>query len=80
MTLTCKATPRIIVLEKRLAEFIHTPVHLWESERTRSLYGKAEIEGVEVELIGDIVHLGVTPVTGVKGEWNPAIDLGNRHC
>lgn len=74
MTLTCKATPRIIVLEKRLAEFIHTPVHLWESERTRSLYGKAEIEGVEVELIGDIVHLGS------KGEWNPAIDLGNPHC
>lgn len=62
----------VYIIEKRLAEFVHTPVHTWESERTRSLDGKAEMEGVEVELIGDIAK------RGADGEWEPATDLSRR--
>lgn len=62
----------VYIIEQRLTEFVHTPVHTWESERTRSLDGKAEMEGVEVELIGDIAK------RGADGEWEPATDLSRR--
>jgi len=62
----------VYIIEQRLAEFVHTPVHTWESERTRSLDGRAEMEGVEVELIGDIAK------RGADGEWDPPMDLSRR--
>jgi len=62
----------VYIIEQRLAEFVHTPVHTWESERTRSLDGRAELEGVEVELIGDIAK------RGADGEWEPPTDLSRR--
>ena len=62
----------VYIIEQRLAEFVHTPVHTWESERTHSLDGRAEMEGVEVELIGDIAK------RGADGEWESATDLSRR--
>jgi hypothetical protein len=46
----------IYAIEKRLSEFMKTPVHVWESPAMRSLGGKAVVEGVEVELLANIAH------------------------
>jgi hypothetical protein len=46
----------VYVIEKRLAEYVKTLVHLWESPHMRSLDGEAEIQGVEVELLANICH------------------------
>ena len=43
-------------IEKRLAEYMKTPVHLWESTGMRSLDGKADFEGVQIELLANIAH------------------------
>ncbi|RME89131.1 MAG: hypothetical protein D6770_05350 [Anaerolineae bacterium] len=56
-------------LEARLSDFMRQGVREWVSERTRSLDGKAEIEGVSVELIGDICH------RAVGGEWSAPPDV-----
>ncbi len=56
-------------LEARLADFVRQEVREWVSERTRSLDGKAEIAGVEVELIGDICH------RREGGEWSDPPDV-----
>jgi hypothetical protein len=47
----------VYLIERRLAEFVKTPIHLWETARMRSLDGKAEIDGIQVELLADIAHL-----------------------
>jgi ABC-2 type transport system ATP-binding protein len=41
-------------IEQALAEFIKTPVHLVETSRIRSRKGKAEVEGLEVEIMTDL--------------------------
>jgi hypothetical protein len=46
----------VFLIEKRLAEFMKTPVHLWESTGMRSLDGKAVIEGIQIELLANIAH------------------------
>ena len=46
----------IYLLEERLAEFMRVPVHVWESEHTLSYHGQAEINGLQVELLGDMRH------------------------
>jgi hypothetical protein len=46
----------VYLIEKKLSEFMRTPVHLWESPGMRSLDGKAAIEGVEIELLANITH------------------------
>ena len=46
----------VYAIEKRLADYMHTPVHLWESPGMRSLDGKAAIDGVEIELLANIAH------------------------
>jgi hypothetical protein len=56
-------------LEKNLAEFMKVPVHIWESEHTLSYHGQAEIEGLQVELLGDIRH------RGAAGAWLPPLDI-----
>ena len=43
-------------IEQRLADFMTVAVHLWESPGMRSLDGKAEIEGIQVELLANIAH------------------------
>ncbi|HJR80716.1 MAG TPA: hypothetical protein VJ821_11635 [Anaerolineales bacterium] len=59
----------IDLLEKRLAEFMTTPVHVWESEHTLSLHGQAEINGLQVELLGDVRH------RRTDGTWEPPLDI-----
>lgn len=46
----------IFILEGKLAGFMKTPVHVWESPGMRSLDGKAEVEGIEIELLANIAH------------------------
>jgi ABC-2 type transport system ATP-binding protein len=41
-------------IEKALSGYIKTPLRVWETEKTRSLDGKCEIEGVEIELIAGL--------------------------
>jgi hypothetical protein len=57
------------LIEVRLADFIKTPVHLWESTGMRSLDGKAVIEGVEIELLANIAH------RNPDGSWSSYTDL-----
>ena len=61
----------IYVLEQQLAEFMKTSVHVWESEHTLSHHGQAEINGLQVEFLGDMRHRSPT------GIWEPAIDIAS---
>ena len=56
-------------LEEELAECMKVPVHLWESEHTLSYHGQAEINGLQVELLGDMRHR--LP----DGSWGMSLDL-----
>jgi len=46
----------IYLLEQRLASYMKTPVHLWKTPGMRSLDGKAEVAGIEIELLANISH------------------------
>lgn len=59
----------IYVLEKKIAEFIKLPVHIWETEHTHSYHGQAEINGLQVEFLGEMRH------RGEDGGWLPALDI-----
>lgn len=59
----------IYLLEEKLAEFMKVPVHLWESEHTRSYHGQAEIDGLQVEFLGDVCH------RGTDGNWDSPLDI-----
>jgi hypothetical protein len=61
----------IYVIERRLAGFMRTPVHVWESEHTLSHHGQAEIHGLCVELLGDVRH------RSPEGDWEPAVDVSS---
>jgi hypothetical protein len=59
----------IYLLERKLAEYMKVPVYVWESEHTLSHHGKAEINGVQVELLGDMRH------RSTDGAWEPPLDI-----
>lgn len=59
----------VFLLEKTLAEFMKIPVRLWESEHTLSYHGQAEINGLQVELLGNVRH------RGAGGTWEPPLDI-----
>lgn len=59
----------VFLLEKELAEFMKVPVHLWESEHTLSYHGQAEINGLQVELLGDIRH------RQPDGTWGTSLEI-----
>jgi hypothetical protein len=59
----------IFRLEKQLAEFMKTPVHFWESEHTLSYHGQAEINGLQVEFLGDMRH------RRPDGTWEPPLSI-----
>lgn len=61
----------IYVIEQRLTEFIKTPVHVWESEHTLSHHGQAEINGLQVEFVGDMRHRSPAEI------WETAIDIAS---
>jgi hypothetical protein len=44
-------------IESKFPEYVVMPVHYSESERIRSHLGKLEIDGIRVEIIGDIQKL-----------------------
>ncbi len=55
-------------IESLFSEFMVTPVKFRESERIRSHFGVLMIEGVRVEIMGDIQKK-------VGGEWEPPVDI-----
>lgn len=59
----------VFLLEKELAEFMKVPVHLWETEHTLSYHGQAEINGLQVELLGAIRH------RQPDGTWGMKLDI-----
>ena len=59
-------------IEQALSEYITTPVHLWESGRIRSLDGKAQIDGVEIEIISELEALRP------DGSWERLIDFDQK--
>ncbi len=59
----------IYLLEKKLAEFMKAPIHVWETEHTLSYHGQAEIHGLQVELLGDIRH------HDADGAWLPPVAI-----
>jgi hypothetical protein len=59
----------IYLLEKKFAEFMKVPVHVWESEHTLSYHGQAEIDGLQVELLGDVRH------RDADGTWQPPAEI-----
>jgi len=59
----------IYLLEKKLAEFMKVSVHVWESEHTLSYHGQAEIDGLQVEFLGDMRH------RRSAGTWEPPLDI-----
>ncbi|MBU2610595.1 MAG: hypothetical protein KJ606_06560 [Chloroflexi bacterium] len=59
----------VYLIEQRLAGSMKTAVQLWESPGMRSLDGKAEVEGIEIELLANIAHK--TP----DGTWRTYTDF-----
>jgi hypothetical protein len=59
----------IYLLEKEFAEFMKVPVHVWESEHTLSHHAQAEIQGLQVEFLGDVRH------RGPDGTWRPPVEI-----
>ena len=58
-------------IERFFSEFVVEPVRFKESERIRSHFGALMIEGVKVEIMGDIQKK-------VNEEWEPPVDI-NRY-
>jgi hypothetical protein len=59
----------IYVLEKEIEAYMKVHIHVWESEHTMSFHGRAEINGLQVELLGGMSHR--LP----DGSWGPPLDL-----
>jgi hypothetical protein len=59
----------VFLLENALTDFMKVPVHLWETEHTLSYHGQAEINGLQVELLGDIRH------RQPDGIWGTSLDI-----
>jgi hypothetical protein len=71
--LDIECTPQDIrKIEQALSEYITTPVHLWESDRIRSLDGKAQIGEVEIEIISGL------EVLKPDGNWKRLIDFDQK--
>lgn len=59
-------------IEKIISEYVTTPVHVWESERVRSLDGIAQIAGIQIELISEL------EVLKRNGLWTRLIAFGQK--
>jgi hypothetical protein len=58
-------------MERRLAEFVTAPVLYKASQRMRSRLGKLMIEGIQVEIIGDIQKVLE------DGSWEPPVRVAD---
>jgi len=56
-------------LEKQLTGVMKTPVHFWKSEHTLSYHGQANINGLQVEFLGDMRH------RRPDGTWEPPLNI-----
>jgi hypothetical protein len=61
----------VYAIEKCLSSYMMETIHPWESEQTFSLYGKAKINNLKVELLGDIKH------REQGGSWEKSIDISS---
>jgi hypothetical protein len=59
----------IYLIEKKLARFMKTPIHIWNSPGMRSLDGRAVVKGIEIELLANIAHCQP------DGSWYSHTDL-----
>lgn len=57
-------------LEEKLAGYMTIALHEKETEHTRSVYGMARIDGLQVELMGDVRH------RMADGAWNGGVSIG----
>jgi hypothetical protein len=69
-------------IERYLAEFVVEPVHYRESERIHSHFGMLEIDGVKVEIMGDVQkriddHLWEEPVE--VDRYKRRVEVGDMH-
>lgn len=56
-------------LERELADYMKVPVHVWETEHTLSYHARAEVDGLQVEFLGDVRH------RGAEGAWDAPLDI-----
>lgn len=56
-------------MDRLLAEYTVRPVHFSETEQMRSHFGALKIEGVTVEIMGDIQH------RRADGSWTEPVDI-----
>jgi hypothetical protein len=61
--------PGVYAIAHRMAECVQAPVYFRESAQMRSHYGALEIDGIKVELMGDVQH------RLSDSAWQPAPDL-----
>jgi len=59
----------VFVIEEKLGDFMKVGVHRWESEHTLSLHGQSVINGIMVELLGNVQH------RHLRGAWEPPTDI-----
>lgn len=59
-------------MERRLAEYVVRPVHFSEAGQIRSHFGALQIEGISVEIMGDIQH------RRPGGTWTDPVDVAAR--
>jgi len=64
----------VYLIEQRLGEFMQTAVHYWESPGMKSLDGKAELEGIQIELLANMAH------KMPDGSWSLFTDFSRRIC
>src|SRR4030042_329572 len=56
-------------IERVLSEFVKKPVYLRESDTLRSHFGELEIDGVKVEIMGDL------RIRASDGTWEELVDM-----
>ena len=62
------------LIESQLSSYVVMPVHFLVSERIRSYFGKLDINGVIVEIMGDIQTITQ------DGNWIPPIKIEKYRC
>ncbi len=60
-------------IERLFSEFVVRPLKFRESERIRSYFGTLIIDGIKVEIMGDIQKK-------VNNEWEPPVDINKYKC
>ena len=61
----------VFLLEKILSQYMKVPVHPWQTAHTLSYHGQAEIQGLQVELLGDIRHRLADQT------WSESLEIGS---